>query len=297
MISSIFLFGIETDYLPYFLIVMFILGAVIGSFLNVVIYRLPLKQSIVFPNSRCPKCQKAIKPYDNIPIFSWLILLRGKCRACKAPISIRYPAVEALTGLLYVAVFYHAGLSFALPFELILVTALVPLIFIDADHQILPNKITYPLFVFAIVSRVVLPLLMNKLYFDDLTPGFIANFSTMHLWAVSLIGGLIGAIAGGGFLWVVGFLWEKLRGIEAMGLGDVKLMLGLGAFMGWRLTLLTIFLGCLTGALAGLIKKLKDGDLNLEGKLPFGIFLGAGTIISLLYGIQIINWYISNFIP
>jgi len=272
------------------------LGAVIGSFLNVVIHRLPLEESIVFPNSRCPKCQTAIKPYDNIPVISWLIL-GGKCRACKAPISIRYPAVEVLTGLLYVGVFYHAGLTLALPFELILITALAPLIFIDADHQILPNKITYPLFVFAIMARVVLPLVLKQPYFDDLTPGFLANFSNMPLWAVSLIGGLIGAFAGGGFLWIVGFLWERLRGIEAMGMGDVKLMLGVGAFLGWRLTLLTIFLGCLTGAVAGIAKKLKDGDLNLEGKLPFGIFLGAGTIISLLFGAQIINWYISNFIP
>lgn len=296
MISSIFLFGLETDYLPYFYIGIFILGAVIGSFLNVVIHRLPLEESIVFPNSRCPKCQTAIKPYDNIPVISWLIL-GGKCRACKAPISIRYPAVEVLTGLLYVGVFYHAGLTLALPFELILITALAPLIFIDADHQILPNKITYPLFVFAIMARVVLPLVLKQPYFDDLTPGFLANFSNMPLWAVSLIGGLIGAFAGGGFLWIVGFLWERLRGIEAMGMGDVKLMLGVGAFLGWRLTLLTIFLGCLTGAVAGIAKKLKDGDLNLEGKLPFGIFLGAGTIISLLFGAQIINWYISNFIP
>lgn len=283
---------------PFVYVAIGTLGAIVGSFLNVVIHRLPNEESIVFPNSRCPKCQAAIKPYHNIPIISWLILLRGKCRACKEPISARYPAVEALTALIYLATLWHAGLTYALPFELIFVTALVPLVFIDAEHQILPNKITYPFIVFAVVARIVLPLLITNHYFDDLTSlGLVQQFPTQPIWVVSLIGALLGAIAGGGFLWLVGFLWEKLRGVEAMGLGDVKMMIGFGAFLGWRLTLLSIFIGVLTGSIGGIALMVKRGDKNLQSMLPFGIFLGIGCLVSLLFGKQIIGWYVSNFIP
>ena len=271
-------------------------GAIIGSFLNVVIHRLPNEESIVFPSSHCPKCNVQIKPYDNIPIISWLVL-GGKCRACKAPISARYPAVEALTALLYLAVFWHARLTFALPFELIFVTGIVALVFIDAEHMILPDKITYPGIVFAVTARVVLPFVLGQPYFDDLNHGLLAKFPTWPIWSVSLIGALLGAIAGGGLLWLVGFLWERLRGVEAMGLGDVKMMFGVGAFLGWRLTLLTIFLASLTGSIAGIAKKLKDGELSLEGRLPFGIFLGLGSVMALLVGQQLVAWYVRNFIP
>lgn len=282
---------------PFIYAAVGILGAIIGSFLNVVIYRLPNDESIAFPNSRCPRCQTAIKPYDNIPIISWLILLRGKCRACKAPISVRYPAVETLTGLLYIATIWHAGFTFALPFELIFVTAMIPLVFIDAEHQILPNRITYPLIVFAIAARVALPLLLKEPYFDDLSAGLLQQFPTQPVWLVSLFGALLGGIAGGGFLWLVGFLWEKLRGVEAMGLGDVKMMLGVGAFLGWRLTLLAIFIGVLSGSIGGIALMVKRGDKNLQSMLPFGIFLGLGSVIALLMGKIIISWYVSNFIP
>lgn len=282
---------------PFIYAAVGILGAIIGSFLNVVIYRLPNDESIAFPNSRCPRCQTAIKPYDNIPIISWLILLRGKCRACKAPISVRYPAVETLTGLLYIATLWHAGFTFALPFELIFVTAMIPLVFIDAEHQILPNRITYPLIVFAIVARVALPLLLKEPYFDDLSAGLLQQFPVQPVWLVSLFGALLGGMAGGGFLWLVGFLWEKLRGVEAMGLGDVKMMLGVGAFLGWRLTLLAIFIGVLSGSIGGIALMVKRGDKNLQSMLPFGIFLGLGSVIALMLGKIIINWYVSNFIP
>jgi leader peptidase (prepilin peptidase)/N-methyltransferase len=177
------------------------------------------------------------------------------------------------------------------------VTAIIPLVFIDAEHQILPNKITYPFMLFAIIARVVLPLLMNEPYFDDLTNGLLQKFPTQPTWVVSLIGALIGAIAGGGFLWLVGFLWEKLRGVEAMGLGDVKMMLGFGAFLGWRLTLLAIFIGVLTGSIVGIALMVKRGDKNLQSMLPFGIFLGIGSVVALLLGKLIINWYMTNFIP
>lgn len=278
----------------YVAVVLF--GALVGSFLNVVIHRVPRGLSIVFPNSRCPKCETAIKPYDNIPVFSWLVLLRGKCRACKAPISARYPAVEALTAVMWGIVAWRTGITFALPFDLIFVTAIIALIFIDAEHMLLPNVITYPGLVFALIARAVIPILLQSPHFDDLTPGFIATFGGMPLWAVSLIGALIGAAVGGGSLWLVGWLWEKLRGVEAMGLGDVKMLFMVGAYLGWRLTLLTIFLGAMSGALIGVGLMIKKGERDLQTMLPFGIFLGIGTIISLLFGTSLINWYVSQFV-
>ena len=270
-----------------------VVGAIIGSFLNVVIHRLPREQSIVFPNSTCPKCRKPIKAYDNIPILSYLIL-RGRCRHCGAHISSRYPAVEALTAILFAAVLWHDGLSFALAFDLAFAAAMVALIFIDAEHMILPNAITYPGFIFAIVTRLLVPYLAGPAHFDDL-PQLLNAFPGLPLWLVSLIGAAIGALAGGGSLWLMGFMWEKLRGVEAMGFGDVKMMLMVGAFLGWRLTLLTILLGALSGSIAGIIVMYRRGGRNLQMMLPFGIFLGIGSIVSLLLGARIIAWYASQF--
>lgn len=267
-------------------------GAIIGSFLNVVIHRIPRDQSIVLPSSKCPGCKVAIKPYDNIPIISYLIL-GGKCRACGTGISARYPAVEALTGLLFAAVTWHDGLSFALGFDLAFVAAMVALIFIDAEHMILPDAITYPGVLFAVITRVVVPYLDTPAHFDDL-PQLLSFFPTWPLWLVSLFGAAGGALIGAGFLWLMGFLWKKLRGVEAMGFGDVKMMLMVGAFLGWRLTLLTILLGALSGSIAGIAVMYKRGR-NLQMMLPFGIFLGIGSVISLLLGSRIITWYASQF--
>src|SRR5687767_7352295 len=147
-------------------IFIFVLGAIVGSFLNVVIHRLPNEESIVFPNSACPNCGTPIKAYDNIPIVSWLIL-RGKCRGCAQPISFRYPSVELLTALLYVAVYWHTGLTPMLPVYLAFVSAVVALIFIDAEHMILPNVITYPMLILALTVRIVFPLVFTENYFSD----------------------------------------------------------------------------------------------------------------------------------
>lgn len=272
------------------------LGAIIGSFLNVVIHRLPRGESIVFPNSRCPGCGEAIKAYDNIPIISYLIL-RGRCRNCGTHISARYPAVEAFTAALYALVYWRDGLTFALGFDLVFVTLLVALLFIDAEHMILPNALTYPGLVFALIARLALPYLMGVPHFDDiplLQHGALAGWP---LWAVSLFGAGLGALAGGGSLWVMGFLWERLRGVEAMGLGDVKMMFMVGAYFGWRLTVLTIFLAVLAGSLAGVSIMLRRGERNLQMELPFGIFLGTGSIIALLVGARIVAWYAAQFLP
>ncbi len=270
-------------------------GAVVGSFLNVVIHRVPNELSIVFPNSACPKCQASIKPYDNIPIISWIIL-GGKCRSCKAPISARYPAVEGLTGLVFAAVFWQIGLTAFLPVALIFSAVMIALIFIDAGHMILPNVLTYPLFVFAMLVRLVYPIIFGTEYFSDMQFAPATWMQGYPTWAISLICALAGAAAGGGSLWLVGELWKRLRGVEAMGLGDVKMMLGVGALLGWRLALLSIFLGAFTGALAGIIVIAKQKDKNMQAQIPFGIFLGAGSILALLFGERLIGWYSSNFL-
>ncbi|MFN6964756.1 MAG: prepilin peptidase [Pyrinomonadaceae bacterium] len=273
-----------------------LLGAMIGSFLNVVIHRVPREESIVFPNSACPECGSAIRPYDNIPVVSWLVL-GGKCRNCKARISPRYIAVEALTAALFLLTYWKVGFEPMLPVALVFVSAMVALIFIDAEHMILPNVITYPLFVFALIARVALPLIAGGDPFGD---AYSWPASAMPgpwpIWAVSIVSALAGAIAGGGFLWAVGEAWKRLRGVEAMGLGDVKMMLGVGALLGWQLTLLTIFAGAFGGALIGSVLIAMKKQKDLQAHIPFGIFLGLGSIVSLLFGRELIDWYISTFI-
>lgn len=280
--------------LPLACSLMGIFGAIIGSFLNVVIHRLPREQSIVFPESACPSCRAPIKAYDNIPILSFLIL-RGRCRKCGARISARYPAVEGLTALLFAAVTWHDGLSFALAFDLAFTASMVVLIFIDAEHMILPNAITYPGILFALITRVAVPDLASPSHFDDLPQLQSLLPPSYPVWLISLIGAAIGALAGGGSLWLMGFLWEKLRRVEAMGFGDVKMMLMVGAFLGWRLTILTILIAAFSGSLAGIALMIRRGGRNLQMMLPFGIFLGIGSIISLLIGTRIIDWYASQF--
>ncbi|MGI8897699.1 MAG: prepilin peptidase [Pyrinomonadaceae bacterium] len=279
---------------PFSYIIIGVLGAIIGSFLNVVIRRLPLEESVAFPNSRCPSCSAAIAFYDNVPVLSYVVL-GGRCRSCKSPISARYPAVEILTALLFVAVTWRTGMTPALPFDLIFVSALVALVFIDAEHMILPNAITYPGIVFALVARLAIPYLGGAPHFDDL-PGLInGTFAGWPVWAASLGGAFIGALIGGGSLWLMGWTWEKLRGVEAMGLGDVKMMFMVGAYLGWRLTILTIFLGVFSGSLIGILLMIQQGKKDMQMLLPFGIFLGIGSLLALLIGPQIVEWYAGQF--
>ena len=271
-----------------------IFGAIIGSFLNVVVHRVPLEESIVFPNSRCPSCGAAIAFYDNVPVVSYIVL-RAKCRHCKAGISFRYPAVELLTAALFVAVAWHDGLSAALPFDLVFASALLALVFIDAEHMILPNVITYPGIVFAVVARIAIPYLSGTPHFDDLPSLSQGALAGMPLWVTSLVGALIGALLGGGSLWLMGWTWEKLRGIEAMGLGDVKMMFMVGAYLGWRLTILTIFIGVFSGSIIGIFLMVRSGQRNMQMLLPFGVFLGLGAIASLLFGAPLVEWYAGQF--
>lgn len=244
----------------------FIFGAVIGSFLNVCIYRIPAGVSIVKPASRCPSCEKAIRWYQNIPIFSYLIL-RGRCASCGVSISIRYPLVEMLTGVLFLLVFWQFGLMWATPVYWSLMAALVVITFIDFDHQIIPNVISLP----------GIPL------------GFLLTFLVPWLsWQDSLIGILVG----GGSLAVVAGVYFLLTRKAGMGIGDIKLLAMLGAFMGWQAILPIIFLGSLVGSLVGVPLMLVKGA---DGKLaiPFGPFLSLGAIVFLLWGADIWSWYVS----
>jgi leader peptidase (prepilin peptidase)/N-methyltransferase len=271
-----------------------VFGAIIGSFLNVVIHRVPNEESIVFPNSRCPSCGAVIAFYDNIPVLSY-VWLGAKCRKCKEHISFRYPAVELLTAALFVGVAWHDKLSEALPFDLVFASALLALVFIDAEHMILPNVITYPGIAFAVVARVAIPLLTGAPHFDDIPSLSHGALDGVPLWVVSLVGTLIGALIGGGSLWLMGWTWEKLRGIEAMGLGDVKMMFMVGAYLGWRLTILTIFVGVLSGSVIGILLMAKQGQRNMQMLLPFGVFLGLGAIAALLFGAPLVEWYAGQF--
>ncbi|MFZ1700507.1 MAG: prepilin peptidase [Pyrinomonadaceae bacterium] len=272
-------------------VLVFVVGAAIGSFLNVVIYRVPEELSLMTP-SACPNCKTAIKFYHNVPVVGWL-MLGGKCASCKEPIAWRYPAIELLTALVFVLVYWQIGFTPFLPVALAFAATMIALIFIDADHMILPNVITYPLFIAAIVVRILLPYVFRAEKFTDMRHAPIVWIEGLPPFALSLIGALFGALVGAGSLWLVGAIWKAMRGVDAMGLGDVKLLLGIGALLGWRLTVLTIFIGAFTGALAGIVVVLRQKDRDMQTQIPFGIFLGIGAIVSMLFGERLIIWYMS----
>ena len=282
------------EFIAYLFI--FVVGAAIGSFLNVVIYRVPHELSVVFPNSACPNCKTPIKAYDNIPILSWLIL-GGKCRSCKEKIAARYPAVELLTALVFVLVYWQIGFNPFLPVCLIFAATMIALIFIDAEHMILPDVITLPLWGLMLVVRVVFGVVFGAAYFSDLGFAPLTWMAGYPVWLVSLVGALLGGLAGGGSLWLVGEIWKRLRGVEAMGFGDVKMMAGVGALLGWRMSFLSIFLGAFSGAVIGIFMIARQKDKDMQTQIPFGIFLGIGSVIALLFGEQLIRWYVTTFIP
>jgi leader peptidase (prepilin peptidase) / N-methyltransferase len=240
-----------------------IFGTAVGSFLNVCIHRLPLRKSLMWPGSHCPHCQAAIKPYDNVPIAGYL-WLRGRCRACRAPISIQYPLVEVATG----AVFLGAYLLFDSPAlviqRLLFACSMIVLFVIDLEHRILPDVITLPGIVLGFVCSLFLP------------PG----------WRDSLIG----IALGGGSLWLMGEVYFRIRHEEGMGFGDVKMLAMIGAFLGWKLMLLTLVLSSLLGSIVGVaIIAFNRGDMKYA--LPFGTFLAMGAIAAATVGDRIIAWY------
>jgi len=283
------------EYLPpyFFGIAVFIFGLLIGSFLNVVIYRQPLGESIVLPASHCPACDSAIVWYDNIPVVSYAIL-RGKCRNCRMQISPIYPAVELLAACLYLLLFIIrrdqviTGSWLPLLADIVFVSLIVPLVFIDLRYKLLPNAITYPGLAALLMLRALAP-----------DPWILAHTPQIFgpgapVWALSMFGSLLGAVAGGGSLWLVREIYYRLRHVEGMGLGDVKMMLMVGAFLGWQLTLLTIFIGSLLGSLVGIALILRKGG-SMKTQIPFGVFLGPAAIIALLIGQPLIERYVAMY--
>ena len=255
-----------------------VLGLMVGSFLNVCITRVPRGESIVFPNSHCPRCGNPIKPYDNIPVVSYL-LLRGKCRSCSQKISWQYPVVETLTALTFWLSYRFLGLDIRTIILLILFSAIWVLVFIDLNHRILPNVITLSGVALGLVSSLLAPVRDGS---AELLLGLF-DWVPSSPMLISFLDSLLGALICGGFLWAVAELYLRIRKIEGLGFGDIKLMGMVGAFLGVKLTLLTIMLGSMMGAVIGIIFiKLTGKDSRYE--LPFGSFLGLATIISAALG-------------
>ena len=242
------------------LIIAFLLGAIIGSFANVCIYRLPWRQSLVFPGSHCPHCQKSIRPWHNIPLLSYL-LLGGRCADCKATISWRYPLVELLCGLLYIFLYRQFGFSVLGVVLTLLATVLLIVTFIDLDHKIIPDMITLPGIVVGILASLLL------------TP-------------VGIVNAIIGVCLGGGLFFLVAIL---SRG--GMGGGDIKLIAMIGAFLGWKAVLLTIFLSALFGAVVG-IGLMVFKKKGRKDPVPFGPFLARGALMAMAWGQDLIQMYI-----
>jgi leader peptidase (prepilin peptidase)/N-methyltransferase len=264
-----------------------IFGLVIGSFLNVCICRIPLGKSIVFPNSSCPRCGTPIRFYDNVPIISFL-LLRGKCRSCGKSISIQYPLVELLSGLAFYCcarVWQFTPPTFV---NSLFLSLIIVLIFTDYRHRILPNKLTLP---GAVAGILLSPLQTHAVYTDilSLNAASLLGFKDIE-FVLPLVGSALGLVIGGGFLLAVALAYEKIRKRQGLGMGDVKMMAMVGAFLGWPLAVLTIFAGSLIGTLVGIFLMLFR-NMNLQTKLAFGVFLGAGSAFSLFYGLPFLHWY------
>ncbi len=259
----------------FYLALAFGLGAIIGSFLNVVIHRYPREESIVFPPSRCPHCATEIKPYDNVPILAWL-WLAGKCRACRGPIDVRYPLVELANALFYVAIFQRTGLTPGFVAIAALVSMTIVLIYIDLDIQILPDVIDLP--------GVAIGLLIGATHLG-------ASYTGLTL-SSTLLESVAGAAAGAGVLLVIGLSYKLVRKIEGMGLGDVKMMAMLGAVLGWEPLFPLLLLASITGAVVGLFVMMRSGADGMQVALPFGVFLGIAFLVVLFFGADLMDLYV-----
>ncbi|CAI2717810.1 prepilin peptidase [Nitrospina watsonii] len=249
---------------PLFAGIGFVFGLVVGSFANVCIARLPKKESVAFPASHCPHCNAAIRAWDNIPVISYLVL-KGRCRQCHAPISPVYPVVELTTALLWAAVFYKFGVSWATVIYAIVMPTLVVITAIDIEHQIIPDKITLPGIGFGLLAGSYLNGVMDS---------------------------LIGLAVGGGLFLLLAEVYFKVRGAMGMGGGDIKYIAAAGALLGWAQVLLVIFMGSIAGALFGSIG-MSTQKLSFLSKIPFGPFLALATIISIFFGDDILDLYLS----
>ncbi len=301
---------------PVFALAIGALGLAFGSFLNVCIYRMPLGLSIVWPNSACPHCKKSIQFYDNIPVLSWLIL-RGRCRNCRAAISSRYIVVELLSGALFAACYGHFGLTLAMAKYCVFGFLLLGLIFTDAETFLLPDKLTLTGLAAGIVFSLFVPVndLASQL-FSGMIPLPLTSDLSWHFF--SLLDSVLGAVVGASFIYGAGAIYLRARGVEGMGFGDVKLMAMIGAFLGTRLTVFTLFAASVAGAAFGVwtlavvwMKRVQrrrerfhesaraarshawaSAAIALRHhQMPFGVFLGGMALVALFFGNQFMHWY------
>ena len=300
---------------PFYASAIFLLGLAFGSFLNVCVYRLPLDLSVVTPRSACPGCKKPIAFYDNVPVVSWL-LLRGRCRHCKTRISARYLFVEVITGALFLGCYAYFGITVATLKYCVFGFLLLGLIFTDAETKLLPDKLTLPGLAFGLLFSLLVPV-------HDMASQFLPGMLDLPLSAdfaarlFSLLDSVLGAVLGASFIYGAGAIYLRWRGAEGMGFGDVKLMAMVGAFLGIKLTVFTIFAASLTGSLFGLttvlvvwIKRTHRFTRRLPTlqaarrrgwqsaqmvyrhyQMPFGVFLGSMALIALFVGNQFLSWY------
>ncbi len=245
-------------------------GVVIGSFLNVVIYRLPLDKGLVTGRSMCPHCGNQLKWYHNVPLLSFAAL-RGKCAFCRQPISWRYPLVELLTGGAYVYFYWYLGLTPAFFVWILFVSALIVIFFIDLDHQIIPDSITFPGMVLGLAASFL--------------PG-----------GIGIKTAVIGFLVGGGALYLIAILGEWLFKKEAMGGGDIKMAAMLGAFLGWQKVLLVFISSAAIGLIVSIVALLLSSRVRESRMIPFGPFLAVAAMISVLYGDRIISYYLTHFV-
>ena len=293
----------------------FVFGLAFGSFLNVCIYRLPRGFSVVTPRSACPQCKQPIAFYDNLPVLSWLIL-RGRCRNCKARISPRYLVIELLTGALFLACFGFFGLTLSTLKYCVFSFLLLGLIFSDAETKLLPDKMTLPGLVLGVIFSLLVP--VNDLA-SQFLPGVVNLPFSSDITArlLSLLDSLLGAALGASFIYGAGAIYLRWRGMEGMGFGDVKLMAMVGAFLGMKLTIFTIFTASLAGSLFGLttvfvvwlkrthrfMRRLANAAaarrrgwqsaqmVYRHYQMPFGVFLGSMALVAFFFGNQFLHWY------
>jgi leader peptidase (prepilin peptidase)/N-methyltransferase len=299
---------------PAYASAIFFLGLAFGSFLNVCIYRLPLGLSTVKPRSACPQCKQPIAFYDNIPVLSWL-LLRGRCRSCQSPISPRYLLIELLTAGMFLGCYAYGGFTLATLKYCVFGFLLLGLIFTDAETKLLPDKLTLPGLALGFIFSLLVPVHDVA---SEFLPAFVqlpvSSFFSMILF--SFVDSLLGAAVGASFIYGAGAVYLRWRGAEGMGFGDVKLMAMVGAFLGAKLTIFTIFAASLTGSLFGIAtvlmvwvkrthrfaRRLAKAPARRRGwqsaqmvyrhyQMPFGVFLGSMALLALFVGDHFLSWY------
>jgi len=246
---------------------MLAMGLAVGSFLNVCIYRLPRHESVMFPGSHCTVCDRSLDWFENLPLASWLVL-RGRCRTCRTRIPVQYPLVEAMTAAVFVSAYVIYGWTPLLAARLLFACAMIVLFVIDLQHRILPNVITLP----------------------GIVIGFLFSFFLPPGWRSSLIG----VLAGGGVLFAIAEAYYRLRGYEGLGMGDVKMLAMIGAFLGWPLMIVTLVLSSFSGSIVGVgLLVSRRGDM--KAALPFGTFLAVGALVAAVAGDAFLDWYLAFY--